>query len=111
MAASRRCESLLQIPLLDSSTCNSAFSSLRHDSDFDPDQKYLVFSHAVGIDTGFIRDQHLNKKLEVNTLNGFLKLNLVNQDFLHKNYAFVLARQMIALGHWLPKELLTLCCL
>jgi hypothetical protein len=75
-------------------------------SDFDTDQKFLVFSHAVGIDTGFITGQHLSKRLEATTLNGFIKLNLVNQDFLHKNYSFVLARQMMALGR-LPNELLT----
>jgi hypothetical protein len=34
---------------------------------------------------------------------GFLKINLQNQDFCHKNYAYVLARQMTALGK-LPKE-------
>lgn len=32
------------------------------------------------------------------TRNGFIKLTLENQDFLHKEYAFVLARQMMALG-------------
>lgn len=71
-------------------TCNSFFP---------PDYKYLIFSNAV-VDTGFIKDQHLNKKLEANTLNGFIKLNLVNQDFLHKIYAFVLARQMMAYGRF-----------
>jgi len=42
-------------------------------------------------------------KYEVNTLNGFLKINLQNQDFLHKDYSFVLARQMMAFGK-LPSE-------
>ena len=42
-------------------------------------------------------------KLEVGTLNGFLRINLQNQDFLHKNYSFVLARQMMAFGK-LPDE-------
>lgn len=37
-------------------------------------------------------------KLETATRNNFLKLNLQNQDFLHKDYAYVLARQMMALG-------------
>ncbi|WP_162054729.1 baseplate J/gp47 family protein [Pontibacter pamirensis] len=35
---------------------------------------------------------------KTSTLNGFLKLTLENQDFLHKEYPFVLARQMMALG-------------
>lgn len=35
---------------------------------------------------------------EVNTSNGFLKLNLQLQDFCHKVYSYVLARQMMALG-------------
>ena len=38
--------------------------------------------------------------LDVNTRNGFIKINLRNQDFLHKDYAFVLARQMMALGRY-----------
>lgn len=39
------------------------------------------------------------------TRNGFLKVNLQNQDFLHKDYAFVLARQMMALARY-PDALL-----
>ena len=37
-------------------------------------------------------------KLESATRNGFMKFNLQKQDFLHKDYAYVLARQMMALG-------------
>jgi len=37
-------------------------------------------------------------KYDVNSRKGFLRVNLQNQDFLHKNYAYVLARQMMALG-------------
>ncbi len=33
-------------------------------------------------------------------LNGFLKITLENQDFLHKHYAFILARQMTALARY-----------
>jgi len=32
------------------------------------------------------------------TQEGFLRITLQNQDFLHKNYPYVLARQMMALG-------------
>ena len=38
------------------------------------------------------------KKYEVSSKKGFIKFTLENQDFLHKDYAFVLARQMMALG-------------
>ena len=70
------------------------------------DQHFIVYASSAGIDREYILDQHLNKKLEATTLNGFLKITLVNQDFLHKIYAFVLARQMMALGR-LPEVLLT----
>ena len=39
----------------------------------------------------------------VSTRDGFIRFNLQNQDFLHKNYAFVLARQMMAFGK-LPSQ-------
>ncbi len=42
-------------------------------------------------------------KYSVSSRGGFLKINLRDQDFLHKDYPFVLARQMIAFGK-LPKE-------
>src|SRR5262249_4643140 len=35
-------------------------------------------------------------KYDVNSRNGFLRVNLQNQDFLHNDYAYVLARQMNA---------------
>ena len=44
-------------------------------------------------------------KFDVNTRNGFIKINLRDQDFLHKDYAFVLSRQMMALGRY-PDALL-----
>lgn len=36
----------------------------------------------------------------VNSRNNFLRLNLQNQDFLHKDYSYVLARQMMAFGRY-----------
>lgn len=39
------------------------------------------------------------------TVKGFLRLTLQNQDFLHKDYTFTLARQMMALGKF-PDQLL-----
>lgn len=44
-------------------------------------------------------------KFDVGTRNGFIKINLRDQDFLHKDYAFVLSRQMMALGRY-PDALL-----
>ncbi|HXS56364.1 MAG TPA: hypothetical protein VN726_09580 [Hanamia sp.] len=44
-------------------------------------------------------------KFDVSTRNGFIKINLRDQDFLHKDYAFVLSRQMMALGRY-PDALL-----
>ncbi|HEV7780200.1 MAG TPA: hypothetical protein VGO58_02990, partial [Chitinophagaceae bacterium] len=38
------------------------------------------------------------KRYSVDARHGFLRFNLQNQDFLHKNYPFVLARQMMAFG-------------
>jgi len=37
-------------------------------------------------------------KYEASTQYGFIRINLQNQDFLHKDYAYVLARQMMALS-------------
>lgn len=44
------------------------------------------------------------KQLDVNTANGFIKLNLQVQDFCHKVYSYVLARQMMALGRQGEKD-------
>lgn len=37
-------------------------------------------------------------RFEVSTRDGFIRLNLQVQDFCHKEYSYVLARQMMALG-------------
>jgi len=42
-------------------------------------------------------------KYEVSTRDGFIRFNLQVQDFCHKEYSYVLARQMMALGK-LPKD-------
>ena len=39
-------------------------------------------------------------KYDAGTRKGFLRLTLENQDFMHKDYAFVLSRQMMALGRF-----------
>ncbi len=40
------------------------------------------------------------KKYDTTSRKGFVKFTLENQDFLHKDYAFVLGRQMMALGRF-----------
>ncbi len=44
------------------------------------------------------------EQFTVDARDGFLRLTLENQDFLHKDYAFVLARQMMAFGRFTGKE-------
>lgn len=41
-------------------------------------------------------DNTVITKYDVNARNGFLRINLQNQDFLHKDFGYVLARQMNA---------------
>lgn len=64
------------------------------------DNAYQVFSEPLNAGTTFIMDQSLGTKLDKTTRNGFLKINLQDQDFLHKDYSFVLARQMMAFGRY-----------
>ncbi len=46
-----------------------------------------------------------NEPFKADTKHGFIKINLRDQDFLHKDYAYVLSRQMMALGKY-PDQLL-----
>ena len=67
---------------------------------------YIIPIHNIVIpaaDRDFSITNTPFQKLDVGTRNGFIKLNLRKQDFGHKNYAFVLARQMMAYSK-LPKE-------
>jgi len=43
------------------------------------------------------------KRFGTDIQNGFIRINLQNQDFLHKDYAYVLARQMMAIGKFPDK--------
>ncbi|SHE51775.1 baseplate J/gp47 family protein [Pedobacter caeni] len=43
-------------------------------------------------------DQEPFENYKADSLDGFLRINLQGQDFLHKNYSYVLARQMMAFG-------------
>ena len=59
----------------------------------------------TGLVPKFTLDQSPLERFDGNAQDGFLKINLQNQDFMHKDYAFVLARQMMALGKY-PDSLL-----
>ncbi len=63
----------------------------------------IDFPNALQAGQDFIIDKKPFKRFDVNTRDGFIKLNLRNQDFGHKDYPFILARQMMAFGK-LPKD-------
>lgn len=58
---------------------------------------FYVLPNDFGITTKFTPFPVLTK-YNADTRNGFLRFTLENQDFLHKDYPFVLARQMLAFG-------------
>ncbi|HTE28504.1 hypothetical protein [Flavitalea sp.] len=60
-------------------------------------QTFLLKSSFFTLNQEFFTDNEETIKQELAS-NGFLKINLQIQDFCHKNYAYVLARQMMALG-------------
>jgi hypothetical protein len=68
-----------------------------------------AYSISVNPSPALVQDQQFNivdsafGKHVVSTRNGFIKLNLRKQDFGHRNYPFILARQMMAFGK-LPKD-------
>ncbi len=66
---------------------------------------YLKTEFFDGLASQFNISNESFGKYDVNSRHGFLKVNLQNQDFLHKDYAFALARQMMALGKY-PDALL-----
>jgi hypothetical protein len=59
---------------------------------------YVSNGYFGGLSQEFLLDKTKITKYEASSYYGFLKLNLQNQDFLHKDYPFVLARQMLAMG-------------
>lgn len=71
---------------------------------------YAICNAVQGQQTIFLRKEFfpltqkykLNKdkldRYEVTTRDGFIRMNLQVQDFCHKEYSYVLARQMMALG-------------
>jgi hypothetical protein len=52
------------------------------------------------VNQSFTLDNSKDAPLTVNTRNGFIRITLQDQDFLHKDYGFVLARQMMAMGKY-----------
>jgi len=52
------------------------------------------------VNQSFALDSSKDAPLTVNTRNGFIRITLQDQDFLHKDYGFVLARQMMAMGKY-----------
>lgn len=64
-------------------------------------QGILLLSSDFGfVNQEFCISESDDIKFDTNTRNGFIKINLRDQDFLHKDYAFVLSRQMMALGRY-----------
>ncbi len=66
----------------------------------------LIHDEAVNPDPQFDLTPQFNisseplTQYDVNSRNNFLRINLQNQDFLHKDYSYVLARQMMAFGRY-----------
>jgi hypothetical protein len=77
---------------------------------FDHNNNYAICNTVAGQQTIFLKKEFfplapkykLNKdkldRYEVSTRDGFIRINLQVQDFCHKEYSYVLARQMMALG-------------
>lgn len=67
------------------------------------EQNIYIKNDFFGLNQKFTLANDKLIKYDVNAKNGFLKITLENQDFGHKDYPFVLARQMMAFGK-LPNE-------
>jgi len=72
-------------------TTDSSFQQICLKNDF------FVLDHKFTV-----RNEQLTR-LDTQSFDGFLRINLQGQDFLHQDYPFILARQMIAFGK-LPNE-------
>ena len=66
-------------------------------------QTVLLKNNFFSLTPAYKINKDKQSSYNVNTQNGFIKINLQNQDFCHKVYSYVLARQMMALGK-LPKD-------
>lgn len=65
-------------------------------------QRLSITKECFVLEQKFQVDNEPFLKYESDVFNGFLRVNLQKQDFCHKVYSYVLARQMMALGR--PKE-------
>ena len=52
------------------------------------------------LNPAFVLTDAADAVFKSDTRKGFIKINLQEQDFLHKDYPFILARQMMALGKY-----------
>lgn len=52
------------------------------------------------LNPAFVLTDTADAVFKSDTRKGFIKINLQEQDFLHKDYPFILARQMMALGKY-----------
>jgi hypothetical protein len=59
---------------------------------------FISKDYFTGLAPKYTLEESRFTRYNADTRNGFLRINLQNQDFLHKDYAFILARQMMALG-------------
>ena len=66
-------------------------------------QTVLLKNNFFSLTPAYKINKEKQNSYNVNSQNGFIKINLQNQDFCHKVYSYVLARQMMALGK-LPKD-------
>lgn len=75
---------------------NNNSSTCPGSSEFD--QTIFLRNTFFELNQQFSKNTSAIEQYEVGASDGFLKINLQGQDFCHKNYSYVLARQMMALG-------------
>ena len=68
------------------------------------DFSFFVNPSQFDVESKFIKSGEEFKNLGADTKYGFLRVTLRNQDFLHKDYASVLARQMMAITKYPKKD-------
>lgn len=67
-------------------------------------QTILLKNNFFTLTPAYKINSNKQTNFDVNSKNGFIKINLQNQDFCHKAYSYVLARQMMALGKLPTKD-------
>ena len=89
------------MPNLDAMTASPCSSDTSYSQGILINRTEFPLTVDYGFDIGDAKDS----RFDVDTKQGFVKISLREQDFLHKEYAYVLARQMMALGKY-PDQLL-----